>query len=71
MERKAAHRPSREKWKDILTQHARINQKWFYLPPDERLGFADKMAVDFMGTLRVPCVEFGTFRDLAGVGSTR
>lgn len=44
-------------WKNILTQHARINQKWFYLPPDENLGFYDKMAVDFMVTIRVSRVE--------------
>lgn len=31
-----------------------INQKWFYLPPDERIGFTDKIAVNFMVTLRVP-----------------
>jgi hypothetical protein len=38
----------------IITQHARINQKWFYLPPDDRIGFRSRMAVDFRLTLRVP-----------------
>jgi len=50
-------------WKNILTQHARINQKWFYLPLDEKLGFNEKMAVDFMVTIRVSRVELEEFRD--------
>lgn len=41
-------------WVKLLTQHARINQKWFYLPADERLGFSDKMGVDFLTPIRVP-----------------
>jgi hypothetical protein len=49
-------------WISILTQHARLNLKWFYLPPDERLGFDDKMAVDFTVTLRVARVELEAFR---------
>jgi len=51
-------------WKNIITQQARVNQKWFYLPPDPRIGFKDKMAVDFMVSLRVPRVELEAFRDL-------
>jgi hypothetical protein len=49
-------------WVGVLTQHARLNLKWFYLPPDKRLGFEDKMAVDFTVTLRVPRVELEAFR---------
>lgn len=64
VERKAAQTTAPKKWKDILTQHARINQKWFYLPPDERIGFADKMAVDFRVTLRVPRLDLEALRDL-------
>jgi hypothetical protein len=64
VEGKAAQTTTPKSWKNILTQHARINQKWFYLPPDERIGFADKMAVDFMVTLRVPRVELEALRDL-------
>ena len=41
-------------WKNILTQHARINQKWFYPPPDASVGFAEKMAADFLVTIRLP-----------------
>jgi hypothetical protein len=64
VERKAAQTSSPKAWKNIITQHARINLKWFYLPPDQRIGFADKMAVDFMMTLRVPRVELEALRDL-------
>ncbi len=64
VELKAAQTSAPKKWKDILTQHARINQKWFYLPPDAQIGFADKMAVDFRVTIRVPRSELEQVRDL-------
>ena len=64
VERKSQETTAAKKWKNILTQHARINQKWFYLPPDEEVGFADKMAVDFMVSLRVPRLELEGLRDL-------
>ena len=64
VERKAAQTTSPKKWKAILTQQARLNQKWFYLPPDERMGFADKMAVDFRVTLRIPRADLDDLRDL-------
>jgi len=38
---------------NIVTQHARINQKWYYLPPDPNLGF-DRMAADFTSVFEVP-----------------
>ena len=60
----AANASTPKAWKNIITQHARANQKWFYLPPDERIGFNDKMAVDFMVTLRVPRAELEALRDL-------
>ncbi|HLA80764.1 MAG TPA: hypothetical protein VJP78_03905, partial [Thermoleophilia bacterium] len=44
VERKSKETSAPKKWKNIITQQARINQKWFYLPPDERVGFTDKMA---------------------------
>jgi hypothetical protein len=49
-------------WEKIITQHARINQKWFYLPPDPKIGFTKKMAVDFRCTIRVPRTELENFR---------
>lgn len=50
---KAKSATAPKSWKSILTQHARLNQKWFYLPPEPFIGFSEKMAVDFLVTLRV------------------
>lgn len=38
-------------WMKILTQHARMNLKWFDLPPGEAVGFTEKMAVDFRSAI--------------------
>ena len=54
VEGKARQTTSPQSWTRLITQHARINLKWFYLPPDPQIGFTEKMAVDFMITLRVP-----------------
>jgi hypothetical protein len=54
VESKAKQTTSAKSWMSIITQHARLNLKWFYLPPDPQIGFTEKMAVDFMITLRVP-----------------
>lgn len=64
VERKGKDTSSPNSWRKLITQHARINQKWFYLPPDVNLGFSEKMAVDFMVTLRVPRTELEELRDL-------
>lgn len=64
VERKSKDTSSAKSWKNLITQHARINQKWFYLPPDTKVGFSEKMAVDFMMTLRVPRAELDKLRDL-------
>lgn len=64
VERKANQQTSTKGWKNILTQHSRLNQKWFYLPPDANVGFSEKMAVDFRVTLRVPREELEELRDL-------
>jgi len=37
----------------LITKHARLNLKWFYLPPDPSVGFKEKMAADFHSVLRV------------------
>lgn len=37
----------------LITKQARLNLKWFYLPPDSRIGFSEKMAVDFHAALRI------------------
>jgi hypothetical protein len=50
------------KWVTRITQQARINQKWFYLPPDTQIGFAEKMGVDFMVTIRVGRTDLENLR---------
>ncbi|MGC8623939.1 MAG: hypothetical protein ACP5VQ_01580 [Phycisphaerae bacterium] len=50
-------------WISIITQHARANLKWFYLPPDRKLGFDEKMAVNFMATLRLNREELERIRN--------
>lgn len=64
VEHKAAQTTRPKSWKNIITQHARINQKWFYLPPDEKIGFREKMAVDFLVTIRVPRKDLQSLRSL-------
>lgn len=51
-------------WYRIITQQARLNQKWFYLPADEKVGFTEKMGADFMVTIRVPRVDLEALRNL-------
>lgn len=53
VEAKAKDTKNPKAWASLLTQHARLNLKWFYLPPDERVGFKNKMAADFAVVLRV------------------
>ena len=42
-----------KKTMSLITQHARQHLKWFYLPPEPRIGFAKSMAADFQSVLRV------------------
>jgi hypothetical protein len=64
VERRSRETRSPGKWASIVTQHCRTNQKWFYLPPDERVGFDRKMAVDFLVTMRVRRTELEGLRSL-------
>ena len=64
VERKSEKTNSAKSWKNILTQHARVNQKWFYLPPSDQLGFSKKMGVDFLVTLRIPREDLENLRSL-------
>jgi hypothetical protein len=41
-----------EKTWGIITKQSRLNLRWFYLPIDESIGFAQRMAVDFHSVLR-------------------
>jgi hypothetical protein len=59
---------SAKTWMSLITKHARINQKWFYLPPDEKLGFKEKMAVDFRSITKVNRVELEEYKAILRVG---
>jgi hypothetical protein len=43
-----------KKWTSLIISQATANWKWFYLPPNAQLGFAERMAADFLATIRVP-----------------
>lgn len=64
VERKSKDTKAPDSWMRIITQHARLNLKWFYLPPDAAIGFADKMAVDFPATIRLPREDLESLRSL-------
>ncbi len=53
VERKSKETKADKSWADIITQQSKKNLKWFYLPPDGRIGFADRMGADFQATLRL------------------
>lgn len=64
VEGKAKNTSSPKSWVSLITQQARINLKWFYLPPDHTLAFVEKMAVDFRLTIRVPGPELNSLKSL-------
>ena len=64
VERKCKETKKPKSWVKIITQQARLNHKWFYLPPNETLGFKEKMGVDFFVTLRIPREDLEDLRDL-------
>lgn len=61
VEGKARETTEHNSWQKIITQHSRINEKWFYLPPDPKMGFSNKMAVDFRMTIRIPSEDLKGF----------
>ena len=64
VERKSENITSVKSWVKIITQQARLNQKWFYLPPDSQVGFTEKMGVDFHISLRLPRQDLEEMRSL-------
>jgi hypothetical protein len=68
VEGKAKSANSPKAFMKIITQHARINQKWFYLPQDDtepfRRLFKGKMGVDFRATLSLPRTDLEKVRTL-------
>jgi hypothetical protein len=53
-----------KKWVSLLLEQSMRNWKWFYLPPEERVGFSERMLADFLSTIRVPREELETLRSL-------
>jgi hypothetical protein len=53
VEGKAKNTTKPKAWANLITQHARVNQKWYYLPISPAVGFNRKMAVDFRAVVRV------------------
>lgn len=51
-----------KQWAEKITQHARINQKWFYLPADASVGFSARMGVDFRTVMRLNREELEQLR---------
>ncbi len=45
---------SAPKFIEKLPRHTRLSQRWFYLPPDERLGFSERMCADMRSIIQVP-----------------
>ena len=64
VERKCRDTVSAKSWVAIITQHARVNQKWFYLPPDPSIGFRGRMGVDFLVTIRLSRTDLEALRHL-------
>lgn len=68
VEKLAINTKTPKAWKNILTTHARVNQKWFYLPPDSAFSIEERMAVDFRIPMRVPREDVETMRSSNRVG---
>jgi hypothetical protein len=59
-----AIQPGSKKWVTTLTRQSTENLRWFYLPPAESIGFADKMAADFRLVISVQRTDLETLRSL-------
>jgi hypothetical protein len=64
VEASAKDKTSPKRLANLITQQSKINQKWFYLPPDPKIGFDTKMAADFRLTLRVLRDDIEMFKSL-------
>jgi hypothetical protein len=56
------------KWPGAITQHCRINQKWFYLPKCPEIGFTERMGVDFRSVLRIGRPDLDALRSQLRIG---
>lgn len=43
-----------KKWMEWITKKGKEEGKWFYLPPDEKLGFDERMMAVFQNIIQVP-----------------
>ncbi len=57
-----------KKWVGVITQHARINQKWYYLPVGPEFGFRKKMGVDFRSVIRIARPDLEAMRQQFRIG---
>ena len=64
VELKSKNTEATKSWVSILTQQARLNLKWFYLPPCAQMEFGGKCAVDFTVTIRIQRTDLEAMRHL-------
>jgi len=64
VERKSKDTKTVKGWVNILTQHARLNLKWFYLPPCKAIELTNRLAADFTVTIRLPRTDLEGMRQL-------
>jgi hypothetical protein len=57
-----------KKWVSLITQHARMNQKWFYLPVDPSFQINERSAVDFRVVMNVPMAGLAAAAGIIRVG---
>lgn len=50
-----------KKWVSFVTQKSRLNARWFYLPPDEKIGFKERMAINFEIVLQIQRENLGRY----------
>lgn len=55
---------SAAKWISKITQHAKTNYRYFYLPADESVGFSERMGVDFQLLFQLPRTDLEAMRSL-------
>lgn len=55
-------------WTRLIRRESRVNLKWFYLPPDDQLGFQDRMAVNFQSVIRVSRDDLDKLKGILRVG---
>lgn len=51
-----------KKWVGVITQHARVNYEWFYLPVNHEIGFTERMGADFSTMLRIARKDLESMR---------